>query len=409
MTTNPISLSKSVIAILDARKDALQWEKFIIGMLSKLELPEEKRAKAIQKYEDLQKHIAKKLHVDETSVHVVVQGSMKTQTTIAMYGNTKFDLDIVVKLSSPKYANLGESEQFFQDFGESLKGVDGAGEPSAKSRCWRLQYPHESFYFDVTPAIPTSHQFTGTELRVRDPETIWNPSNPEEFADWFCGIANKRFHFQEGVAVAKSMVLEDFKADPVPTEPIRIDDILRRTVQLLKLHRDNYYRGKPDERRAAMPISVILVTLAATAYDEMVTKEKQAFTSAIEVALEVADRLPKYIQYVTGIYSVMNPALPTSHGENFAERWNKDGGARKIEFYGWHTQLKKDLEALFSDEHTRRGEKNIQNVFGDHGVKAWRAGLHATGALGGLLGTLPAEPRSNPTRPIPAGSKDQLA
>ncbi|WP_156358820.1 hypothetical protein [Acidovorax sp. SD340] len=30
MTTNPISLSKSVIAILDARKDALQWEKFII-------------------------------------------------------------------------------------------------------------------------------------------------------------------------------------------------------------------------------------------------------------------------------------------------------------------------------------------------------------------------------------------
>lgn len=409
MTTNPTSLSKSVITMFDARKDEHQWEKFIIGMLSKLELPKEKRAKAIKKYEDLQKHIAKKLNVDETSVHIVVQGSMRTQTTIAMYGNTKFDLDIVVKLSSTRYANLRESEQFFQEFGDSLKGVDGAGEPSAKSRCWRLQYPHESFYFDVTPAIPTSQQFTNTELRVRDPDTVWSPSNPEEFADWFCGIANKRFPFQKSIAVAKSMALEDFKADPVPVEPIRIDDILRRTVQLLKLHRDNYYRRKPDGRRAAMPISVILVTLAATAYDEMVTREKQTFTSAIEVVLEVADRFPNYIQYISGMYAVMNPALSTQNGENFAERWNRDDGARKNEFFAWHAQLKKDLEALFSDEHTKKNEQNIQNVFGDHGVKAWRAGLQATGALGGLLGALPAEPRSNPTRPIPAGSKDQLA
>lgn len=409
MTQNPLPFSKQVTALLVARKEELQWEKFIIGMLSKLELPEEKRNKAIEKYEELQRHIAKKLHIDETNVHIVVQGSMKTRTTIAMYGNTKFDLDIVVKLSSPKYEHLHESEKFFQDFGDSLKGVKDAGEPSSKSRCWRLQYPNESFYFDVTPAIPTSHQFTGTELRVRDPETTWSPSNPEEFANWFCAIADKRFPFQLKIALEKSAALESFKADPVPTEPVHINDILRRTVQLLKLHRDNYYRGKSDARRSAMPISVILVTLAAKAYDQMVAKENDSFASAIEVALEIADRLPNYIERKGETYQVMNPALATQSGENFADRWNKDGGLRKSEFFGWHHQLKTDLQALFSDEYSKKDEQKIRNIFGEFGVKAWRGGLQATGALGGLLATLPTEPRSNPTRPVPIGSRNQLA
>ena len=98
MTTNPPVLSKRISDALAARKEGAQWESFIVSMLQKLELSPSERAKAVKRYDELARHIARKLSVSDVDVHVVVQGSMRTQTTTAMWGNTKFDLDIVVKL-----------------------------------------------------------------------------------------------------------------------------------------------------------------------------------------------------------------------------------------------------------------------------------------------------------------------
>ncbi|MEG0717024.1 MAG: nucleotidyltransferase [Comamonas sp.] len=407
MTGNQTPLSKRVTAALTARQDAAQWEEFIVGMLGKLELPPAERAKAVRRYGELARHVARKLDIGDVDVHVVVQGSMRTQTTTAMWGNTKFDLDIVVKLSSPKFANLHESEQFFQAFGQALKGIPDAGEPEAKNRCWRLRYPGETFYFDVTPAIPLSTGITGTDLRVRDPKTKWSPSNPEEFAEWFCKIAEGRFPFQRE-QLTKTVEART-QVDPVPTGRVRIDDILRRTVQLIKLHRDNVYRGLPDARQEGKPISVILVTLAASIYRDILASEANQFNSAIEVALAVVERLPSKIDRSSGVVRVMNPALTGKIGENFADRWNGDGGVRDREFSTWHRALVADLEALFADEHSKKDEARVRRIFGEHGVQVWQNGLAAGGLLGGLLKTLPAEPRSNPQTPVPTGSRNQLA
>ncbi len=408
MPSSQRALSKKVVAALSARNESAQWEEFISSMLSKLELSETERQKAVKRYKDLAQHVARKLDVGATDVHVVVQGSMKTQTTTAMWGNTKFDLDIVVKLSSPRFSRLTSSEDFFQEFGRALNGVPDAGEPKPKNRCWRLQYPGESFYFDVTPAIPLSSGITGTDLRVRDPKTVWSPSNPEEFAEWFCKIAEGRFPFQlkrlNYLAEARTQV------DPVPSGRVGIDDILRRTVQLIKLHRDNYYRGLADARQEGKPISVILVTLAASAYQDLLSKEAAQFSSAIEVALAVVESLPEYIGNSNGKFLVMNPALSGIKGENFADRWNADGGLRSKEFTAWHQQLVADLDALFAEEHSKKDEKRVRGIFGEHGVEAWNNGLAAGGGLfGGLLKTVPAEPRSNPQTPVPTGSRNQLA
>jgi hypothetical protein len=407
MTTNQTILSRRITEALTARQEAAQWESFIASMLEKLELSPAERARAVERYKEVARHVARKLDVGEVDVHVVVQGSMRTQTTTAMWGNTNFDLDIVVKLSSARFAALRESEGFFQEFGRALQGVPGAGEPVAKNRCWRLQYPGEPFYFDVTPAIPLSSGITGTDLRVRDPKTKWSPSNPEEFADWFCTIAKGRFPFQSqrvaNFTEARTQV------DPVPTGRVGFDDILRRTVQLLKLHRDNYYRGLPDYRREGMPISVILVTLATSIFRDLLASEANRFCSAIEVVLEVVDRLPKYIDRSGATVRVMNPALSGAIGENFADRWNGDGGVRDCEFQTWHRQLVADLEALFADEPSKKDEGRVKRIFGEHGVQAWKNGLTAGGLIGGLLKTLPAEPRSNPQSPVPTGSRNQLA
>ena len=237
----------------------------------------------------------------------------------------------------------------------------------------------------MTPAIPLSAGIVGTDLRVRDPKTIWSPSNPEEFASWFCKIAEGRFPFQRQQVIKAADART--QVDPVPTGRVGIDDILRRTVQLVKLHRDNYYRGLSEHRRDGMPISVILVTLASSAFRDMLAREATSFGSAIEVAVEIVDRLPKYIDRSRSKVQVMNPALSGPVGENFADRWNGDGGVRSHEFSTWHAQLVTDLEALFADQHTKKDEGRVKRIFGEHGVQAWKDGLAAGGLMEGLLNT----------------------
>ena len=389
------TLSKRVTASLVARKQTTtQWETFIGSMLSRLELPPEEVARAEACYNDMARHLAHKLNLSDSDVHVVVQGSMKTQTTIPTKGNQDYDLDIVVKLTGPKFDGLMESQQFFDEFGDALSGIKGAGEPKEKRRCWRLGYPGKPFYFDVTPAIPDINKITGTDLRVRDPQTVWSPSNPEEFADWFCGLASQRFHFQRALKSITAME----QVDPLPTEPVALDDVLRRTVQLIKLHRDSYYWEKTDRKEYA-PISVILVTLAGHAYRDLLARD-QEFDSAIEVALELVDRLPEYIQYDFGGIRVENPALPT---ENFADKWNSDEGVRAREFSLWHRQLVSDLEALFAESHDRQTEAQIKNVFGQVGVDSWKAGLSTAKPINNLLETLSATKGANPKSPVPSG------
>lgn len=395
--------AKRILETVQARQERGQWETFIVEMLQKLELSQEERARATKRYEALGLHVAAKLGIADTDAHVFVQGSMRTQTTVSPRGNQNFDLDIVVKLTGPKVQGITDSEPFFQAFGSALKDIQGAGKPEEKRRCWRLNYPGEPFYFDVTPALPDSRSIgVATDLRVRDPDTRWSPSNPEEFADWFCTIANKRFWFHG--AKREMGIKAETQVTPIPDTPVGIDDILRRGIQLMKLHRDNYYWNLSDERKEAKPISVILVTLAGHTYNHMVTNEKTAYSSPIEVLLELVDRMPQGIAPHSGNYRVLNPALST---ENFADRWNSDGGVRAREFYAWQRQLATDLEALFTEEYSKKSESRIRSVFGQYGVDAWKASM--PNALQGLLAAVPGQPPSNPTTVRPQGSKNTLA
>lgn len=399
-----------VLEAIAARNENQQWEDFIARMLLKLELSPEKRAAAQLRYQALGRHVARNMGIGETDAHVVVQGSMRTQTTIAGDGREKFDLDVVVKLCGSEFEGLEHSEEFFQNFGAALHGIEGAGDPKPKNRCWRLQYPGEPFYFDVTPAIPLSEEITGTNLRVRDEKKVWSPSNPEEFADWFCTIANQRFVFQERM-VKSAIALGEARTtvNPLPQTKVPLDDILRRLVQLMKLHRDGYYKNLPDVRGEARPISVILVTLAAHAYNEMVTRERGNYSSAIEVALEVIDRMPMFIRRVDELAFVDNPALPGKAGENFADRWNNDGGLRAKEFKTWHARLVADLEALFSEEYSKRSEGRVRAIFGEPGVKAWKESQPKPAILSGLLATAPSQLLTQPQAPRSSGSRDTLA
>lgn len=82
MTSNR-TLAKAFMEKATLNQEARQWEELMAGLLSKLELDKDEHERAKQHYETLARQVARKLDVDETDVHVVVQGSMRTQTTVA--------------------------------------------------------------------------------------------------------------------------------------------------------------------------------------------------------------------------------------------------------------------------------------------------------------------------------------
>jgi hypothetical protein len=373
MTTE--TFSKRIQESLNLTKSTRRWEQLMVSLLRRLELDPNARKDAEQEYMALSDRIADHLDIPRHSVDVAPQGSMRTQTTIRPPGRTNFDLDVVVVLSGPRYTNP-DPEVFFEEFGEALEGNETVtGVATAKNRCWRLPFPNKPYYFDVTPAVLDPDHAYGAALRVRDPETAWSPSNPTEFAQWFCERADLQFSFQSAMGLG-TLIEARKSVEPLPGDPVRIDDILRRTVQLVKLHRDNAYFHESYERKQGCPISVIIVTLAGLAFENIWLTRRNSFTSPIEVVLAVIEEMPNWIERdEAGSYFVPNPALTQ---ENFAERWNRDQGFRAGEFFRWHQQLEDDIEALLTDEYSKSSERKLKAIFGQVGVDAWMASLEET-------------------------------
>lgn len=397
------TFSKRIQESLDLNKSTSRWEQLIVTLLRRLELDRDARADAEREYNALADRVAERLDIPRHSVDVIPQGSMRTQTTIRPPGRSNFDLDVVFVLSGPRYVNC-DPELFFEEFGEALDADEAiTGTPTPKNRCWRLPFPGKPFYFDVTPATPDLDRASGAALRVRDPETAWSPSNPAEFAQWFCDQADLQFSFQSATGLG-GLVEARKSVEPLPSDPVRIDDILRRTIQLVKLHRDNLYFTETDKRKEACPISVIIVTLAGQAFRNIWATRRNSFTSPIEVVLAVIEDMPNWItRNAAGHYRVCNPALDS---ENFAERWNTDQGLRASEFARWHQRLEADIEALLTDEYSKSSENKLKAIFGQVGVDAWLASLPETKQMAPLLKGLVASSGvevSNPRVATPVG------
>lgn len=396
-------LFKRVLEQLIARRESQQWEVLIARLLKRLEIDEQDLADAKREYARLADRIAAKLQIPRHDVNIFPQGSMRTQTTISQRYPLKFDLDIVAHLSGPLY-DSPNPEIMFAAFGKALEGDEQVtGTPDPKRRCWRLSYPNKRYYFDVTPAVRDQTGKEGSALSVRDPDTGWSPSNPIEFADWFCAWASKKFPFLE----CRSFSFAEAKAnvEEIPDEEIALDDILRRVVQLMKLHRDTMYWGASEKKQECQPISVIIVTLATKAYAHLLSTRPNDFNSPIEVALAIVEEMVNHFDSKAPAWRVDNPALKS---ENFADRWNKDEGARAREFFLWHAKLETDLEALLHQGARAPAEERIRAVFGSAGLDAWKESHPKENVLDGLLATGASLAKSNPSGPVPVGSKNTL-
>lgn len=338
-------------------------------VLEAIKLPEDVRKKAIDRFAD----IAKWLNRDDSSVvtydpFLYNQGSFRLGTIIRpLSREEECDLDISCKfqrgvdrtnISQEKLRNLLLKELKNYCTARNIKH-----EVSEKKRCLRLEYEDRtSFHIDLVPCIPASDRWPnfrfsgyvesydvdlkGTERQeffevfitdntlpsYKELSPDWLRSNPEGLAQWF-EQQSTEIRNQQGV-----LVNEDAKFSEARKST------LQNAVKLLKRHRDVWCK---DEK--LKPISIIISTLAAQAYNHSV--------NLIEAVLTILEKMPTKINNRRPY--VPNPVNPS---EDFADKWSKKPALRKA-FEDWVEQASLDFWNLKSCKNANELEQLLQKYF----------------------------------------------
>lgn len=313
------------------------------------------------------------------SPNVKPQGSFLIGTTIQPYTDGQdIDIDLVCELTgkNPNWTQK-DLKDIVKEQLEAHKKYESILDEEGR-RCWTLKYRENSvnndqYHMDILPAIiangysvvltkmfseSRSSNFESLAIRITDKEMLnyesatdienWLPSNPFGYAKWFIDKAEldtiKLFSLNESI-------------QPVPKfQKRRLP--LQRVVQILKRHRDMMFKDDKEK-----PISVIITTLAASAY------RKQ--TNVLEALIDVIDRMHLYIKDTvdqdTGeeYRFVGNPVNPS---ENFADRW-RDTPAKERKFNDWLKKVKSDI--LNASQQTGQPHiiRLLSESFGENAVK----------------------------------------
>lgn len=338
------------------------------------------------------------------------QGSFMLGTMIKpIHENDDLDIDLICELSGKQSSwtqsdvkkIVGAQLAANETYKEMLKVPDG-------KRCWTLEYRKNSkadsdkYHMDILPSIVNegfyimlseSRNFSSTEdwssyaLRITDNTLAnyfsevnhweWLKSNPIGYGKWFFMRAT----------LTKEIKMFNESIDPVPNNK-RTKLPLQRVVQILKRHRDMMFEG-----HEAKPISIIITTLAAKAYNHQ--------SDVFEALSDIVNRMDYFIEERENFYGkkikwISNPVNPE---ENFADRWETHP-EREVNFYKWIEQVKLDVQTIISSQNRGLqwisesmskpfGGDIVRKVFSDYGQreKLIREAGKQTVATSGFLGT----------------------
>lgn len=331
------------------------------SILEKIELPNSAYEKAEKRYQD----IGEWLHRPESSCaeydpRVFSQGSFRLGTAIRPDSDEEYDLDMGCNLQQGLSKSQITQKQLKTHIGYELelyRKARGIREELAeKKRCWRLEYADGlSFHMDIVPCIPESDGDKGilkkrmvensrldealaqnvsllavsitdnTDPSYKVTTDDWRTSNPEGYARWF----------ETRMKTAQSIINEremSFKASIDSLPYYQWKTPLQQAIQLLKRHRDTMFKDNEE----CKPISVIITTLAAKAYN-----------GETDLASALANILARMGDYINGAAPLVhNPVNPV---EDFADKWYDEGSAEyKLQenFYKWLYQARADFKAL---------------------------------------------------------------
>jgi hypothetical protein len=141
---------------------------------------------------------------------------------------------------------------------------------------------------------------------------------------------------------------EDVK--PLPAKR-KAKTTLQRVVQLLKRHRDIHYAGDDDK-----PISIIITTLAARAYDG----EKDLVLAFRNVVAKMRNYIETRMEDGKEVKWVPNPV---NKQENFADKWPEAPRKQRL-FYEWLDKLEANTQNMVSSSDRLLLERHFSDSFG---------------------------------------------
>ena len=328
---------------------------YLSVIASNLDISDSMRKKAEKSY----KAVGKWLGDDDSNsqVKIMPQGSFYLGTVIKPVSDSdEYDIDLVCLLKNDRDKSdlyvknvVGDRLKKHQKYKEML---DEEGK-----RCWTLNY--DEFHMDILPCVPKEMVYKEpilTELRlthkISEGKYISKYSNPYKYHAWFENCMRKQADEKRKFYAERNKV--DIEEIPL----YRIKTPLQQAVQLLKRHRDIMYDSLSEERKENAPISIIITTLAALAYND----EDNVF----DALKNILSNMGKNIVRVNQKYEILNPVMQE---ENFADKWNANP-KKAIEFFSWLDCAKKELLVKpFTEQGLHNLEKNLERCFGENIVK----------------------------------------
>lgn len=322
-----------------------------------LELSEAQLEAAKTSYEAVAEWLSGSANPILRNLRLYAHGSAGLGTTVKPLGREDFDVDLIcLVLGFTVDRSPAELKRLI---GDRLKEhARYAAMLEEKKRCWRLNYARE-FHLDVSPTIVNVRCTNGGELvpdkKLRD----WKPTNPSGYKALF----ETRAKLLPRLRQQRTIIKDHAEVEPFPAR-VTGQGVLRRTVQLLKRHRDIYFQHTTEE---VAPISIVITTLASQAYEYCV--RNFTFDTELDVLVDTIRMMPHFIEtrVVNGRREYWVPN-ETTVGENFADRWNTEP-ARVGAFYAWHAKALSDFERVASLEGIDRITTNLEESLGDTVVR----------------------------------------
>ena len=152
--------------------------------------------------------------------------------------------------------------------------------------------------------------------------------------------------------IRKSLAIQ-LRVEDVPEYKVKTP--LQQTIQILKRHRDIWFEeNKSLYGQKAKPISIIITTLAAHAYDNEADLQ--------QALLKIVTEMRAHIQYDSnGKAIISNPVNPL---ENFADKWQEDP-IRKTCFMDWIKQAQADLTRALELSDVQSVGKSLKFCLGE--------------------------------------------
>ncbi|RTZ03583.1 nucleotidyltransferase [Flavobacterium bomense] len=306
---------------------------------------------------------------------ILPQGSFLLGTMIRpIMEDDELDVDLVCRLTGKKsdwvqkHLKDAVRDQLIANNDDYRRMLDDEG-----NRCWTLVYTSDKFHLDILPSMVGNNNHVNLSersfsnlnksdleeisLRITDKRetnyhtesnpNYWLKSNPFGYAAWFkerCSISNRRTIFLSEIIKP----LPDYKKDKEP---------LIRAVQVLKRHRDIMFGG--DEHK---PISIIITTLAAKAYN----KENNVIDALVNILANMQDRMKRVYcdkKHYKEIWWIENPV---NEEENFADKWPLEK-QKEDNFFSWLEKAKSDFSSL-KNMNPSDAYRLLKNIIGTRSV-----------------------------------------